>query len=130
MAPVALTTTTVATTTTTTTTTAAPAPAGHSTPAPAVATAGGGGGATQTVLIIIIVVLVVALVALAVKHYRLRQSMSDGYDVSSDASSSTADVRNPATRPSSAAATGSYDNPIYGDGGQNGDRYGSVGRGR
>ena len=120
MAPVALTTTTVTTTTTARTTTTAAAP-GHSTPAPV---ASAGGGATQTVLIIIIVILVVSLVGLAVKHYQLRQSMNDGYDVSdASVSSSTADVRNSAPSP---AAAGSYDNPIYGEG----DRYGSVGRGR
>ena len=121
--PVALTTTTVTTTTTTQTTTTSAAAAGGTTAVP-VASAGGGGGATQTVLIIVIVILVVALVGLAVKHYQLRQSMNGGYNVSdASVSSSTADVRNSAPSP---AAAGSYDNPIYGEG----DRYGSVGRGR
>ena len=122
--PVALTTTTTVTTTTTAETTTVEAGGSTASPTEAPVTAAGGGGATQTVLIIIIVILVVALVGLAVKHYQLRQSMSDGYNVSgASVTSSTTDVRNSA--PSSAAA-GSYDNPIYGEG----DRYGSVGRGR
>lgn len=123
--PVALTTTTVATTTTTVTTTSVAA--GGSTASPTEApVVSSGASATQTVLIIIIVILVVALVGLAVKHYQLRQSTNGDYNVSdASVSSSTADVRNSSAPPSSAAA-GSYDNPIYGEG----DRYGSVGRGR
>ena len=122
--PVALTTTTTVTTTTTAKTTTSEAAGSTASPTEAPVATAGGGGATQTVLIIIIVILVVALVGLAVKHYQLRQSMNDGYDVSdASVSSSTADVRNSAPSP---AAAGSYDNPIYGEG----DRYGSVGRGR